>query len=58
MRRLRDTHIFAYWQGFFEHLRYSGMVRSHPTDDDWNEAYDSGWNLADWVMGRTLEDYS
>jgi len=57
MRALRNTHFFAYWQGFFEHLRYSGMGRSHPEDDDWNEAYDGGWNLADKLMGRTPDSY-
>jgi len=42
----QNLHIFAFWQGFAEHLDGCGG-RTHETDQDWNEAYDRGMNLAD-----------
>lgn len=50
---LRDTHIFAYWQGFWERLTLGDSFgRTHETDQDWNEAYDRGANLADKLKGE------
>jgi len=46
MKFIRNTHTFAYWQGFWEHLDGCGG-RTHATDDDWSDAYDRGMNLAD-----------
>ena len=54
---IKDTRLFAFWQGFCEHLRYDPDGRTHATDGDWNEAYDRGWNLADKLTGRTQADY-
>ena len=48
MKWIRDTHVYAYIVGFCEHIwAHSEMGLSHETDEDWNESYDSGWNLAD-----------
>ncbi len=48
---MQDTLIFAFVQGFIEHLRgYGG--RTHPTNQEWNESYDKGMNLADIVTLR------
>lgn len=49
MSYIRDTHLFARVQGFFEQLQGHGG-RTHHTDDCWNEAYDSGMNCADIVL--------
>lgn len=52
MRRLRNSHVYAYLQGLYERLRWvDGFGRTHETDEGWNEAYDSGANLADRIMG-------
>lgn len=48
MAYLRNTHLFALLQGFWEQLTTRGCGgRTHETDADWNEAYDRGMNLAD-----------
>jgi len=52
MKRIKDSRIFAFWQGVIEHWGGCGG-RTHPTNQDWNEAYDSGMNLADRLRGRT-----
>jgi hypothetical protein len=45
---MRDTLIFAYAQGFWERLTLGDAFgRTHETNQDWNEAYDAGANLAD-----------
>lgn len=51
MRYIRNTLIFAYFQGLIEHWNACGG-RTHPTSADWNEAYDRGMNLADWLRRR------
>ena len=52
MKRIKDSRIFAFWQGFIE--RFSTFDgRTHPTDQTWNEAYDQGMNLAERVMGAS-----
>lgn len=54
MRWIRNTRAFAFMQGFYEALRWGdGAGRTHAHDQDWNEAYDRGMNLADWLAGRT-----
>lgn len=46
MRFIRNTKVFAFVQGFYEYWRNGdGMGRTHPTDQDWNEAYDRGRNF-------------
>ena len=50
-RFIRDSLAFAFLQGLIEHWNGCGG-RTHPTNDDWNEAYDQGMNLADWLRGR------
>jgi hypothetical protein len=45
---MRDTVLFAYCQGFWERLTLGDAFgRTNETSQDWNEAYDSGANLAD-----------
>jgi hypothetical protein len=45
--------MIAYLLGFWERLTLGdGYGRTHPTDQDWNEAYDRGANLADRVLFR------
>lgn len=51
MAKFKDSIIFAFCQGFFEHLGGCGG-RTHETNMDWNEAYDSGMNLADLITWR------
>lgn len=53
MRALRNSQFFAFAQGLVEHLGGCGG-RTHPTDQDWNEAYDRGMNAADLISGRKL----
>lgn len=57
LRFIRNTCTFAYWQGFFEHLRYNPDGRTHEYLSEWGEAYDRGWNLADALTGRDAADY-
>lgn len=48
----RETLVYAYLIGLYERLRWGdGFGRSHATNGDWNEAYDTGANHADWLMG-------
>ena len=47
----KDTRLFAFLQGLVEHWNGCGG-RTHPTSADWNEAYDTGMNLADFLQGR------
>lgn len=48
MKRIRNSCLFAFLQGFFERVASNGDVgRTHPTNQDWNEAYDRGMNLAE-----------
>jgi hypothetical protein len=50
-RFVRNTHAFAYFQGLWEHWSTKGRGgRTHPTDQLWNEAYDTGMNHADWLL--------
>lgn len=49
-RYLRNTHAYAFAQGMYERLRLGdGFGRTHATDQGWNEAYDQGANLADFL---------
>jgi len=52
MKYIRNTLVFAFLQGLFEQLRDGCGGRTHPTSADWNEAYDRGMNLADWLRGE------
>lgn len=53
------THVRAYWLGFIERFRFGdGFGRTHPLDQDWNEAYDRGANFADLIKGVKLEEES
>ena len=52
MAVVRDSHAYAYVTGFCDRLAYGdGFGSTHGGDQDWNEAYDSGANLADRVPG-------
>lgn len=51
VRKIRDSHFFAFWQGLWEHLSTNGNGgRTHKTDQGWNEAYDRGMNWADRLL--------
>lgn len=44
----KDSCAFAFLQGLTERLRYGdGFGRTHASNQDWNEAYDKGANIAD-----------
>lgn len=46
--KYKDLHTYAWLEGLYERWTLGdGFGRSHETDDDWNEAYDSGANMAD-----------
>jgi len=50
----RDHLGFAFVQGFMErHLLGDSAGRTHPTDADWNDAYDSGMKLADLLISMS-----
>lgn len=51
MRAVRDSIPFAFMQGLVENWNGCGG-RTHPTNQDWNEAYDRGMNLADGLRLR------
>lgn len=52
LKLIRDSIPFAYAQGFWERLRLGDAFgRTHETNQDWNEAYDRGANLADALRG-------
>lgn len=49
-KKIRNTTFFAYCQGFSERRRYGDDAgRTHPINQDWNEAYDRGQNMAEWT---------
>lgn len=49
----KNTKLFAFVQGVWERFRLGDAFgRTHPLDQDWNEAYDRGANLADRITGR------
>jgi len=50
-KAIRDSRLFAFLQGLFEHWNGCGG-RTHETDQGWNLAYDRGMNLADKLRGR------
>lgn len=53
IRFIRNTHAFAYLQGFYERSALGdGFGRTHDTDQAWNEAYDRGANLSDQLTGN------
>jgi hypothetical protein len=46
--KYKDLHTYAWLEGLYERWTLGdGFGRSHETDHDWNEAYDSGANMAD-----------
>ena len=48
---MRDLLIYAYVLGCYERIvDGDGFGRTHATKPAWNEAYDSGANLAEWVL--------
>lgn len=50
---MKDTCLYAFLQGFFEHIFCdSDCGRTHDTSHDWNVWYDRGWNVADAIQGR------
>jgi hypothetical protein len=53
MRLIRDSRPYAFVQGLVEHWGGCGG-RTHETNQDWNEAYDAGMNLADRIRGRGM----
>lgn len=45
----RETLLHAYLCGLYERTRWGdGFGRTHELNQDWNEAYDTGANHADW----------
>lgn len=50
-RYFKNTRAFAFVLGLVEHWGGCGG-RTHDTDQDWNEAYDRGMNLADTLRRR------
>lgn len=48
---IRNSNFYAYCQGFIEFFQSPGTGRTHATDQDWNDAYDRGRNLADLITG-------
>jgi hypothetical protein len=48
-KTIRNTHTFAYLQGAWEHRNGDGG-RTHPSDPNWNEAYDRGMNLSERIL--------
>jgi hypothetical protein len=52
IRKIRDSLAFAFLQGFWERATMGDSFgRTHPTNQDWNESYDCGANLADKLRG-------
>lgn len=50
---IKETCIYAFLCGLYERTKYGdGFGRSHDTNDDWNESYDSGANLSDFFTGN------
>ena len=48
MSTQHDDLLFARYQGFYEYLMEGpDSGRTHPTNQDWNEAYDTGRNEAE-----------
>jgi hypothetical protein len=46
--------LYAWWLGFIEHINgESDCGRTWPDDQDCNEAYDRGWNFADFIRRRS-----
>lgn len=53
MKFIRNTHTFAFLQGLYERHRWGdGFGRSHATDEGWNDAYNRGANLSDYIKGN------
>lgn len=45
--------IYAFWLGFIEHIgAFNTCGRTWGDDQDCNEMYDCGWNLADAIRLR------
>ena len=58
MYQIKDTLLFAFAQGLYERLTLGDAFgRTHPTNQDWNEAYDRGANLADWFPYPRFMDW-
>ncbi len=50
MRFIRDSRPYAFVLGLYERLRFGDSFgRTHESDAGWNDAYDRGANLADWI---------
>lgn len=52
MYAIRETTLYAYLCGFFERLQSDAFGRTHETNQDWNDAYDSGRELAARLFGE------
>lgn len=53
MRFLRDSSLYAFIQGFWERSTLGDAFgRTHHTYVNWNESYDRGANLSDWLLRR------
>jgi hypothetical protein len=48
---MKDWLIYAWLQGFIERLPNDSCGRTHPTNQDWNEAYDRGRYFAARLLG-------
>ena len=50
MKAIKNSKAYAFCLGFLERYRFNdGFGRTHPLNQDWNEAYDRGANLCDWL---------
>lgn len=46
-------YLRAFLLGLWERWRWGdGFGRTHATDQGWNEAYDRGANVIDWLRGE------
>lgn len=56
-RHIKNTKTFAFLQGLYERLVHGDSAgRTHPTDQNWNHAYDEGMNFADELTSYPLKD--
>lgn len=52
---IRESQLYAWLCGFVERATYGdGFGRTHASNQNWNEAYDRGANMADSLLGDDL----
>ena len=53
LKYIRNTRVFAFVQGLWERATLGDAFgRTHATDQNWNDAYDRGANLADFFASK------